>query len=178
MKRIDLIIFGVLLVGGIIALFLPNTKAFNRKIDKTDLIKEINKEGRYISTDKIAQAIMENDPSFLLIDIRTPEEFEKYTLDGAINIPHNKVFEAENEYYFNQDIYTSVLFSNGSALADKTWLQLRMLDYQGNKVLEGGLNVWYATILNPQKPDEIEMTAKLKEQYLFRKGASIFFTGG
>jgi len=177
MKRIELIIFATLLLGGFIAIFLPNTEPFIRVIDETELVNEINKEGRYISTDEIAQAIMENDPSFLIIDVRAEDEYAKYTIDGAINIPFDKVMDEGNADYFNQDIYTTVLFSNGSTLADQTWLRLRSYDYQGNRVLKGGLNEWYKTILNPQKPSDIEITSKQYDQYLFRKGASIYFTG-
>ena len=177
MKIKEFIIFGLMFLGGFIAIFLPNTKAFDNVIDEKELLYEINSEGRYVTTDKVAQAIIESDPSFLLIDIRTPEEFEKYTIDGAINIPAKEVMEGDNMYYFNQDVYTTVLFSNGSTLADQTWLRLRSYDFQGNKVLKGGLNEWYTTILNPQKPKDIELTSKLEDQYLFRKGASIYFTG-
>ena len=177
MKLTELVIFGGLLLGGFIAIFLPNTEPFAHVIDETELVYEISKEGRYIATDEIAQAIMENDPSFLLIDIRSEEEYAKYTIDGAINIPFDKVMDKENVDYFNQDIYTTVLFSNGSTLADQTWLRLRSYDYQGNKVLKGGLNEWYKTILNPQKPNDIDLTSKQYDQYLFRKGASIYFTG-
>jgi rhodanese-related sulfurtransferase len=177
MKLKEIIIFGALLLGGFIAIFLPNTEPYEHVIGESELIYEIGKEGRYITTDEVAQAIIENDPSFILVDIRTPEEYAKYTIDGAINIPYNKVMDEGNVDYFNQDVYTTILFSNGSSLADQTWLRLRSFDYQGNKVLKGGLNEWYKTILNPQKPNDIELTSKQSDQYLFRKGASIYFTG-
>jgi len=177
MKKLEYLLFAMLAVAGLIAVFLPNTKAFEHVIDEEQLLNAVNKEGRYISTDKIAQAIMENDPSILLIDIRTPKDYEKYTLNGAINIPFDKIMDEENEAYFNQEVYTTVLFSNGSSLADQAWLRLRSYDYQGNKVLKGGLNEWYKTIINPQEPKDMELTTEVEERYLFRKGASIFFTG-
>jgi len=177
MKKRELSILGVLLLGGFIAIFLPDTKAFEHVIDEKELLYEINTEGRYTSTDEVAQAIIENDPSFLLIDVRTPEEYAAYTLDGAMNIPVDKVMDKEYIDYFNQDVYTTVLFSNGTSLADQTWLRLRSYDYKGNKVLKGGLNEWYSTILNPQMPEDKDLTTEEEEKYLFRKGASIYFTG-
>ena len=177
MKKIEIIIFGILFIGGFGAMFLPNTEPFEHVINEAELLAAVNKEGRYITTDEIAQVIIESDPSFLLIDVRSAEAFEKYTLDGAINIPSDKIFEEENEMYFNQDVYTTVLFSNGSSLADQTWLRLRSYDYKGNKVMKGGLNNWYNTIINPQPPNDMDYTEKSYNQYLFRKGASVFFTG-
>jgi len=177
MKRIELIIFTTLVLTGAVAVFLPNTNAFEHVISDKQLLHEVSKEGRYISTDDIAQAIMENDPSYILVDIRSEEEYEKYTIDGAINIPFDKMMETENLPYFNQDVYTTVLFSNGSSLADQAWLRLRSYDYEGNKVLKDGVNEWYSTILNPQKPLDTDLSSEVYDQYLFRKGASIYFTG-
>lgn len=176
MKRIELIIIGALLLVGFMVIFLPNTEPFKHVISEKELLYEANKEGRYISTDEVAKAIIEADPSFLLIDLRTPKEFNHYTIDGAINIPYANIMDDKNADYFNQDIYTTVLFSNGSSLADQAWTRLRSYDFKGNKVLKGGLNRWYKTILNPEKPKDTDPIT-MNELYQFRKGASIYFTG-
>lgn len=177
MKKIEFIIFGLLLLGGFVAIFLPDTKAFKHVIDSDSLLYEVSKEGRYISTDELAQVVMENDPSYILVDLRSPEEYGKYSINGALNIPFENIFDEENLLYFDQDVYTTVLFSNGSSLADQAWLQLRSYGYQGNKVLKGGMNEWYKTIINPKKPSDEALTGDSYDQYLFRKGASQFFTG-
>jgi len=176
MKRIELIIIAALLLVGFLVMFLPNTEPFKHVISEKELLYEANKEGRYISTDEVAKAIIEADPSFLIIDLRTPREFEHFSIDGAMNIPYAKIMDDANAVYFDQDIYTTVLYSNGSSLADQAWTRLRSYDYKGNRVLKGGLNQWYKTIINPQKPNDLApITAN--EQYQFRKGASIYFTG-
>lgn len=176
MKRTDLIIVGSILIAGFIAIFLPNTKSFDHVIGPKELLYEANKEGRYISTDEVAQAVIEKDLSFILIDLRAAEEYAKYTIEGAINIPFENIFDDANLDYFNQDVYTTVLFSNGSTLADQAWLRLRSYDYQGNKVMKGGMNEWYKTIINPQEPGPNE-SGEADDLYLFRKGASFYFTG-
>lgn len=177
MKRRETLVLLILLLGGFYSIFLPDIKPHKRVISAKQLLYEVNKEGRYITTDEVAKMIMEKDPSLLLIDIRTPEEYKKFTLEGAINIPFDKILDDANIDYFNQDVYTTVLFSNGSSLADQAWLTLRSWDYKGNKVMKGGLNEWYKTIINPQKPADEDLTAQLEKQYLFRKGAQIYFTG-
>lgn len=176
MKRTDLIIIGLLLVTGFISIFLPDTRKFDHVIGAKELLYEANKEGRYISTDDVAQAVIEKDLSYILVDLRSPEEYAEFTIEGAINIPFSKIFDDANIDYFNQDVYTTVLFSNGSTLADQTWLRLRSYDYQGNKVMKGGLNEWYKTIINPQEPGANE-SGEAFDLYLFRKGASVYFTG-
>ncbi len=177
MKRREVIIIGLIFLGSIFSIFLPDVKPLKHIIGPKQLLHEVNKQGRYITTDEVAKMIMEKDPSLLLIDVRSPEEYKRYTLDGAINIPMDKIMDEDNKDYFDQDVYTTVIFSNGSSLADQAWLRLRSYDYKGNKVLKGGLNEWYHTILNPQKPADDILTAKLEKQYLFRKGAQVYFTG-
>jgi rhodanese-related sulfurtransferase len=177
MKRREILIMWLLLLGSFFTLFLPDTNPFNHIITAKELLHEISNDSRYISTDDVAKMIMEKDPSLLLIDIRSPEEYNNFTLEGALNIPLDSILNKNNADYFDQDIYTTVLFSNGSSLADEAWMILRSYDYQGNKVMKGGLNAWYQTIINPQKPADDELSAEAEKQYLFRKGAQVYFTG-
>ncbi len=177
MKRREFLIIGLLVLGGFVSIFLNDIKPLPKIIGAKSLLHEVNEQGRYISTDEVARMIMENDPSLLLIDVRSPEEFKKYSIQGALNIPSDKLLKGNNKDYFNQDAYTIVLYSNGSSAADQAWLMLASYGYKGNKVMKGGLNAWYKNILNPQKPENDKLTATLEKQYLFRKGAQIFFTG-
>ncbi len=59
MKRIELIIFTTIVLAGFVAIFLPNTDAFEHVISDKQLLHEVSKEGRYITTDEIAQVIMD-----------------------------------------------------------------------------------------------------------------------
>jgi len=177
MKKTDKIIIAILLVGGVISIFLKDMLPYPHIKSPEELVYALNQEGRYVTSDNVAKMIMEKDPSLLLIDIRTPQEFEKYTLEGAINIPADSLMNPSNRDYVDQDVYTTVLFSNGSSAADEAWLMLNSYGYEGNKVMKGGLNEWYRTILKPIKPADEVLTAELERQYLFRKGAQIYFTG-
>ncbi len=177
MKRREFLIISLLVLGSIVSIFLNDIKPLPKIMDAKSLLYEVNKQGRYISTDEVAKMIMENDPSLLLIDVRSPEEYNKFSIQGAINIPADKLLDKKNRDYLDQDVYTTVLYSNGSSAADEAWMMLASYEYKGNKVMKGGLNAWYRNILNPQKPKPEKLTAELEKQYLFRKGAQIFFTG-
>jgi rhodanese-related sulfurtransferase len=177
MKKLDKIIIGILILGGVISIFLNDMLPYPHIKSPQELVYAINQEGRYVTTDDVAKMIMEKDPSLLLIDIRSPQDYEKYTLEGAINIPADSLMNPSNRDYVDQDVYTTVLFSNGSSAADEAWLMLKSYGFEGNKVMKGGLNEWYRTILKPIKPADQELTGELKKQYLFRKGAQIYFTG-
>ncbi len=177
MKKIDVIIIGLLILGGVVSIFLPNVEPHKKIIGQKELLHELNKEGRYITTDEVARMIMEKDPSLILVDVRSPEEYDLFTIDGAINIPVDSILSPSNMVYLDQDAYTTVLFSTGNSLADQAWLTLESYGYEGNRVMKGGLNQWYQTILNPKPPSSTEITREAEKQYLFRKAAQIYFTG-
>ncbi len=177
MKKTDKIIIALLVFGGIISLFYPDTHPFRRVVSQKELAYDAALPSHYISTDRVARMLMEADPSLLLVDVRKPGEYKNFTLPGAMNIPVDSILSDKHADMLDQDVYTVVLFSNGSRLADQAWLILHSYDYHGLKVLKGGLNAWYRNILHPQKPDATEITSEAYKRYLFRKGAMYFFTG-
>jgi len=172
----EMIIFALMLLGGIGAIFLPNYKKHPKVLNSEFLLQEMNKQERYISTDDLAKALMTKDPSIILIDVRSKEEYKKFSLDGALNVPMEDLLKEDNLGYLDQDVYKTVLFSNGTSLADEAWMIMKSHAYEGNHVLKGGLNKWFKTIIDPEKPAELANKSE-REVYEFRRGASMFFTG-
>ena len=50
------------------------------------------------------------------------------------------------------------------------------MGYVDTYVMKGGLNCWIETIIQPKEPQEEEPYTAF-EQYQFRKGAQMYFTG-
>ena len=119
-------------------------------------------------------AIISQDPSFILIDVRDEASYTKYTLPNAINIPLKKLLYEKFESFLNQDQFDVVFFSNDNFYADQAWVICNRLEYKNLHVLKGGMNNWFATIINPQEPDE-NMPSEAFELYSTRKAASMFF---
>jgi len=167
---------------GIILLFLPFKKNRNQ-LSPENLLLSITNDDRFFSTDDVAKFIISGDPSYQLIDVRTEEEFTKFSLPGAINIPISNFLDEDEsgdyewEAYLNQDVKTNVFYSNGSIYANQAWMLTKRLNYPNNYVMKGGLNEWVETILRPEKPESNSNQSALN-QYDFRKAASIYFGGG
>jgi rhodanese-related sulfurtransferase len=177
MKKQDWYILLPLLVGAIWLAFLPNKRYKYHEIKPHDLLYNLNLAQHYISTDDVAKAIIKQDPSVILIDVRDTAQYAKFTLSGALNIPFDSLLNENYKSFLDQDIYTVVLFSNGSSLADQAWLLLQRMGYKGTRVMKGGLNEWIETIIRPSKPNEFAGQDQW-DLYEFRKGASFFFGGG
>ncbi|NNK82029.1 MAG: rhodanese-like domain-containing protein [Flavobacteriaceae bacterium] len=168
--RILAVIF-ILLAGGLV--LLPKIKQFDGIKPEHYLANAISEE-RYISTDELADRIINQDPSILLIDVRDSISYYSYAIPNAINIPLEKIFTDDFSGYIDQDQYDLVFYSNDNFLADQVWLLCNRLGYKNQKVLRGGINTWFNTIINPKKPDE-KMSQLDFELYDFRKAASMYF---
>lgn len=167
------ILAGVLIVlaGGLV--LLPKYEK-HEGISPEELLSKTISPERYISTDELADRIINQDPSLLLIDVRDENAFKKYTLPSAINIPLNKVLDEDSEPYLYQDEYDVVLFSNDNFYSDQAWILCNRLGYENLHVLKGGINTWFNTIINPKKPTE-NMASTEFELYSFRQAASRSF---
>lgn len=137
-------------------------------------VKNAISSERYIHTDLLADKLVNEDPSILLIDTRSEKEFNEFSLPNAINIPLKNLLDDDYIGYIDQDVYDVVLFSNDSFYADQAWMLGNRLGFKNLYVLKGGLNKWFSTIINPKYPDET-MPREAFELYDFRKAAGMYF---
>lgn len=166
----------VLVSLGLVAAILPQKKNSSVELDARQLLHEIQLENHMISIDEMANALINNDPEYQLIDLRSEEEYNQYNLPGSINIPFEKLFDAEWIPYIDQIARKNVFYSNGSTLSGQAWLLTRQRGIRNNYILKGGLNNWFATIIEPKEP-EATMGEEAIFQYQARLGAKQFFTG-
>lgn len=167
----------VLLILAVIIAMVPQNTTKPYKLTAEELLSEIRTGTQFVSPDEVADKIVQKDPSIQLIDVRNPREFDMFSLQGAINIPLQDILSENNFDILNQSTKMNILYSNGSTEANEAWLLTRQLGYQNNYVLQGGLNYWMETILNPLKPSSIVSNDEIA-RYDFRKAASMALGGG
>lgn len=176
MKPLRLLAMFVIPMGLIIAA-VPQNKTNPYKLTAEEVLNEANTRNQFVTADVVADMIVKKDPSLRLIDVRSQEEFEKFSLPGAINIPSASLLSAEYADILNQDIKMNVFYSNGTLASNEAWMITRQLGYTNNYVLEGGLNYWFDAILNPQKPASVNSDEEFAK-YDFRKSAGQALGGG
>lgn len=141
------------------------------------LLHEITQPSRYVTTDQVAKMIIEQDPTLELIDVRSKDEYSKFSLPAAINIPMKDLLTPESQENFGIEDMNVVFYGNDDILADQAWVISKRMNYKNIYVLKGGLNCWIETIIQPVEPPETASKSEF-EQYDFRKAAGIYFTGG
>jgi len=167
----------VLVIPALIIAMVPQNTTRPYKLTPEQMLTEIRTGTQFVSPDEVADRIIQKDPSIQLIDVRNPREFDAYSLPGAINIPLQNILAEEYTDVLNQGTKMNVFYSNGSTEANEAWLLTRQLGYQNNYVLQGGLNYWMETIMNPTKPGSGVSNDEIA-RYDFRKAASQALGGG
>jgi len=157
--------------------FAPSKTNRPFKLTASELLEEVNSSVQYKYPDEIADRLVQQDPFLILVDVRSPEEFEKFSLPGAINIPLPQLLSDENLAMISQPDFMHVFYSNGTVTAAEAWMITRQLGYENNYVLMGGLNYWAEVIMNPEKPASTSPDDEIAK-YDFRKGASMVLGGG
>jgi sulfur-carrier protein adenylyltransferase/sulfurtransferase len=173
--RIILAVFIIPL--GLIIAAIPQNKTKPYKLNADELLAEVNTRTQYITPETVADMMIKKDPSLQLIDVRSQDEFEKFSLNGAINIPITDLLSEKYTDILDQDAKMNIFYSNGTITANEAWMITRQLGFKNNYVLEGGLNYWFSTILNPQKPASTSSDEEFAK-YDFRKSASQALGGG
>ena len=166
----------VLLAFGTIAAMLPEKTNRSAQLNAEELLREILSETYVVSTDELADLLIQKDPSILLIDVRSPAEYAAFTLPGAVNIPFDSLLNEDWGGYLDQEVKRNIFFSNGTTLSSRAWVLTKQLGYPNNYFLEGGLNEWFATIIEPQPPATTASEEAFR-QYQTRLAASQYFTG-
>lgn len=167
----------ILVTMGVIIAAVPPNKTRPYKLSAEQMLQEINSRTQFVSPDMVAEMLVNKDPLLRLIDIRSKDEFDKFSLPGAINIPLSDLLAPEYSDILHQDIKMNVLYSNGSVTANEAWMILRQLGYENNFVLEGGLNYWFDVFMNPQRPASTSPDEEFAK-YDFRKSAGQALGGG
>ncbi len=176
MSKTYFILGALLILVALGLVFLPTT-AHEDQIPPEKLLTEVMSQSRFISPDLVASRLIDEDPAILLVDVRQARAYESYTLPGAVNIPLEDILKEEWRPYFDQRSMDVVFFSNGDLYADQAWILCTRLGYKHLYVMEGGLNRWFAQIMQPEMPQATAPTEAF-DLYSFRKGASIYFGGG
>jgi rhodanese-related sulfurtransferase len=171
-----LILATTLIPLGLIIAAVPENTTKPYKLTAEQLLEEVKSGTQFMQPDEIADMVIAKDPTLQLIDVRAADEFEKFSLPGAINIPLVDILSPEWEETINQDVKINVFYSNSSTDANQAWMITRQLGFQNNYVLQGGVNYWAETIMNPQVPPSTSPNEEMAK-YDLRKGAGMALGG-
>lgn len=159
----------------IILLVFPAGEASKGQLSPLQEVYNFQQGRQFIDVDKAARLINESDTNYQIIDIRSFEEFLASSLPGSINIPLSELLAPEWQGYLKQEEGINILYSNGDYYSNLALALLSSKGYTGNISLKGGLNEWYAVIMNTEFKGG-RITARENALYENRTKAKNLFT--
>ncbi|HPE86978.1 MAG: hypothetical protein EOL88_00455 [Bacteroidia bacterium] len=170
----------VLVLLGVVVLFIPAERNNKGSIPAAEEISALlNDNSRFIDTDELAFKLMHKEFAPVLADIRTAEEYNYFSLPGAVHIPLDEITAPRWRAFFN-DKEEVILYSNAGVLTEDAYVLLYQSGIKNIRILEGGLNTFFEQIfaadnaaLTPTSP----AYKPLMDKYQFRIKAAKFFQG-
>ncbi len=78
---------------------------------------------------------------FVIVDVRSPEAYEKSHVPGAINIPHAQITAKHMEDYPPETLFVVYCWGPGCNGATKAAIKLSALDFPVKEMI-GGIEYW------------------------------------
>jgi hypothetical protein len=160
---------GLFVVLAIVA-FLPskqdivNMRIAEAKRQQTCVFKEM-------SADKLAQEIVNKYYEYNIIDVRSPEEFEKFHLPLAINIPFENIMDRQYEPLFKQRLKSNVFYADSDTLVRMACLKAKYIGNSENYVLRESSEEFREMFFEIEPPSADAAKAEI-EEYAFRSMAA------
>ena len=129
-------------------------------VPRTGYLQEVIEAQDHVDPLELADWIMQGDPGLTVVDLRSPEDYQKFHLRSAMSLPLEGLPQAAG-----RDLPRTgriVLYSNGTTHAAQAWLELRHWGWTNVRVLTDGLLGFWRECLTPPSlgPVVDERTAK------------------
>lgn len=170
----------LLIAAVFIFLFLPDErKSRMSEVSAEVLMEEVFGDAAYVSTQRVIHQIKNQHNNLILIDARSREEHEYFSLPGAVHVTADDVLNRGWRNLFRKDHRMKVFFSNGSNEATKAFMTARRAGYDNIFIMDGGLNKMFYELFVDIQDDKIAST-NLQERSTarFLRDARIFFLEG
>lgn len=154
----------IAVILGLLALFAGDPyDGTTIKVNEKDIALSTVGNSDKVSVTDIADWIIKSKSDFELIDLRSEDKYNEYTIPGSQSIPLPQI--SSSDLLRNQKI---VLFSDDDIAASQAWFILKSKKYKGVYILDGGLEAWKEKVLFPKAPlnggkDDLAAFEKMKE---------------
>ena len=143
------------------------------RVSFMDVAQSAARQEDRVSVEQLAEWLIEERKDFVLIDVRSQEEYAKGKIHEARNVPLAELVTDETIAGLPSDRKV-VVYSNGSENAAKASTMLRLAGLDAHLVT-GGYNAWHERILNPDIPAE-ELDGE-NPQVSAQRAYSCYFVG-
>jgi sulfur-carrier protein adenylyltransferase/sulfurtransferase len=164
----------ILLLLGLLLAFLPSSGKYSLHGKPDELLMAVLDENTSFTPDQVARFLVSEDSTIQLIDLRPAEEFNHFSIPGAINMPYNGFLSNDLESLLNRDVRT-IFYSNGDLESGYALVIARGMGYKNCYVMKGGMNDWFSLVMNSEFSGT-SLTPRENALFETRKKARNLFT--
>jgi len=165
----------LLIMLSLILALLPLTSNRSFTGEPHNLLSGVLSEEATLSVDRVAEYIVKEDSTIQLIDLRTPEEFRKQTIPGAVNVQYKDLISKDPDVWLGNKDIKSIFYSDSDAEQSYALVYARGLGYDNIFVMNGGIGEWMKTIVGTKFSGE-RITARENALFETRRRAGEMFT--
>jgi len=174
MKTREKLSVSLVLLGIIVAILpLRATRTLTGSPENI-LLQSLNQISEY-SVDQVARMLVSEDSSLHLIDLRPEDEFRKFSIPGAINIPYDELIDTDPETFLFRGTHKNIFYSNGSMNSGYAMIIAMGLGYENCAIMKGGMNEWIKTVLDTRFSGDV-ITARENALFEIRTKATRLFS--
>lgn len=144
------IITSILLLLGALLAFLPLSGKYSMHVKPGQVLAAAIDENNSFTADQVARFVVTEDSTLQLIDLRTPGEFRLCNIPGSVNIPYAEFLKMDPAPYLGDPGMRHIFYSNDDLNAGYAQTLSIGLGYTNCFIMKGGLNAWFATIMNSE----------------------------
>lgn len=168
-------ISATLVLLSLILAFLPLTANRSFTVKPDVLLTGVLDEATSFTVDQVADFIVREDTAFLLIDLRSAEEYRKQAIPGAVNVPYAEFIRSDPEKWLGNRQIRTIFYSADDLESDYALVYARGLGYENSYVMDGGLTQWITTVIETKFTGE-RITARENALFETRRRAGVLFT--
>jgi rhodanese-related sulfurtransferase len=175
MKSFRVQVSVILVCFAVLAWIMPDRHRSAEELIPSQMIAAMNSTDKFLTADRVARIIVNEDTTCRLVDIREPEEYLRVNIPGAINIPFRDLLSPDWSGYLDEPGKTAVIYSNGNTLALEAWMLCTQQGYPDIKIMKGGMNEWFRVVMESEFTGD-KITAAENALFETRYRARDFFT--
>jgi len=162
----------MLMILAVIILFLPEKRGSKPGETKANSIhKEILSGDFYVSQQEAIYSVVNSLESVQFIDVRDAQQYESFHLPAAMHVEASLVSSGKWRDEIPYHVRKYILYSNGTSLSLKAWMQGRRAGINNIFVLQDGLNGMLDALTNIEEPSDTNNTL-LMDKFRFLTEAS------
>lgn len=159
-KALGLIV--MILAAGLVFMSIKSSQKFKFKESARELHTQLLTSKHQIDPQTAKDILSKQDDNYIFVDIRNPRDYANFHIEGAVNVPMQRVLDDEYVPYLKDD-RIKVLYSEESIDANQVRLLLTQYGYNNLMVLQGGANYWKE---NMESKDVFKSTEEYDDEKL------------